>query len=81
MCFGGGNKGPSQAEIIAQQEAAAKAERERLMTEQAEKEADAQSKSQSKIAEMESKRKAFASGALESKEEEDAARRKFLKGV
>ena len=51
------------------------------MTEQAVQEADAQAKAQGAVAKAESKRRAFASGAMETDEEEDNARRKFLKGV
>lgn len=71
----------NQNEIIAAQESAAKKEKERLMTEQAIQEADAQSKAQGAAAKVEAKRRAFASGAMEADEEEENARRKFLKGV
>lgn len=79
--FGGGAKKVDQNEIIRAQEAAAQKEKERLMTEQASQEADAQAKAQGAVAKAEAKRKAFASGAMETDEEEDNARRKFLKGV
>lgn len=71
----------NQNEIIRAQEAAAQKEKERLTTEQAVREADAQAKAQGAVAKAETKRRAFASGAMELDEEEENARRKFLKGV
>lgn len=80
--FGGGSKGPSQSEIIAAQEAAAKKERERLATEAAEKDAETQAKLQAEMKRKQSKRLAFASGeGIETQEDEESSRKKFLKAV
>lgn len=72
--FGRAKSGPSQAEIIAQQEAAATAERERIEAETAEKELSAFTESQSR-------RQAFTANVAEDEALEDEARRKFLKKV
>jgi hypothetical protein len=78
--FGGRSKGPSAAEIQAQADAAAKKERDRLTAEQQVKDQAAQAKNLSDLQQQEAKRAAF-SGFLSATEEEDAGRKKFLKGV
>ena len=72
--------GPSAAEIQAQADAAAAAERKRLADEQAAKDAAAKDKNLAELKNQEAKRAAFA-GVLSAAEEEDAGRKKFLKGV
>lgn len=74
------SNGPSQSEIIAKQEAAAKKERERIKMETAEKEAERDQKMQASIAERSNKRRQFATG-IAGAEDDDENRRKFLKGV
>lgn len=71
------SKGPSAGELQAQQEAAAKAEREKIAQEQAIAEANLTQKKQAAFSEQESKRRAFASQPID----DDEQRRKFMKGA
>ena len=75
--FGGGKK-TNQAEIIQAQEAAAKAERERLATETAQKEAQSQRQAQTDWAASQSKRQALVTSLVTDDEEN---RRKYLKAA
>jgi hypothetical protein len=72
--------GPSAAQIQAQADAAAAAERKRLEQEQATKDQAAKDKNLAELKNQEAKRAAFA-GVLSAAEDEDAGRKKFLKGV
>jgi len=76
MGFGGG--GPSQGEIVATQEAAAKKERERLRLETANKEADIAERQQGALAKSESRRQALVSSVMT---DDDEKRRKYLKAA
>lgn len=76
----GAPKGPSAAEIQARADQAAAAERKRLEEEQATKDRASQEKNLASLQDQESKRAAFA-GVLNAAGEEDAGRKKFLKGV
>ncbi len=78
--FSAPKSGPSAAEIQAQADSAAAAERKRLEQEQATKDQAAKDKNLASLKDQESKRAAFA-GVLSAAEEEDAGRKKFLKGV
>lgn len=71
--LGGGSKGPSAAELQAEQEAAARAERDRLAKETA----GAQAAQQKKMAESETGTRQLAAGILD----EETGKKKFLKGV
>lgn len=73
--------GPSAAEIQAQQEAAAKAERQRLEAEQAQKDQEAKEKALKDLQDQEAKRAAFVGQLQQGIGEDDAGRKKFLKGV
>lgn len=71
--IGGGSKGPSAAELQAEQEAAARAERDRLAKETA----GAQAAQQKKMAESETGTRQLAAGILD----EETGKKKFLKGI
>lgn len=73
--FGGAPKGPSAAELKAQQEAAARAERDKMAQEKAGQEA-ATLKQLAAAQEKQSGRK-LVSGVID----EDVGRKKFLKGL
>jgi hypothetical protein len=73
-------QGPSAAQIQAQADAAAAQERKRLEQEQAQKDQEAKDKGLASLKDQEAKRAAFA-GVLTAAQEEDAGRKKFLKGV
>lgn len=73
-------KGPSAADIQAKADQAAAEERKRLEQEQLKKDQDAKERNLAEIKNQESKRAAF-SGVLSATGEEDAGRKKFLKGV
>lgn len=75
--FGGGKK-TSKEDIVRAQEAAAKAEKERLATETAQKEAQSQKIAQENWATAQSKRQALVSSVVTDDEEQ---RRKYLKAV
>ena len=70
-------KGPSQAELLAQQEASAKAEKQRLSEERSEQEQQALSE----LKQKESKRAAFVGQLNQSIDEQNTGRKKFLRGV
>lgn len=70
-------KGPSRAELQAQQEAAAEKERQRLQQEKADKEQQALSE----LKKQESKRAAFVGQLNQSIDEENQGRKKFLRGI
>lgn len=69
--------GPSTAELLAQQEAAANAEKQRLEADRAEQEAKDQEDAQAALKNRESKRQAFATGIAA---EDDEDRKRYLGG-
>lgn len=73
------SKGPSADEIAKKQEASAKVEREKIATESAEKSAFDKKQLQDTMQDKQSQRRDFVAG--EGVEDDDTARRKFLKGV
>lgn len=72
--------GPSAAELQAQQEAAAKRERERLQAEQTAQEQQKKDETAKAMQDKESRRKAF-SASLAAEDEDESQRKKFLQGV
>lgn len=71
--FGGAPKGPSAAQLQAEQEAAARKERDKMAQEQAGREASAQKQ----MAQEQQAGRVFASGVLD----EETGRKRFLKGI
>lgn len=78
--FSAPKSGPSAAEIQRQADVAATKERKRLEQEQMIKDQAAKDKNLAALKDQEAKRAAFA-GVLSQAGEEDAGRKKFLKGV
>lgn len=74
-------KGPDPAAIQRQQEEAAAKERARLEADQAAKDKAAQDKALADLQTQESKRAAFAGTLQQAIGQDDAGRKKFLKGV
>lgn len=73
-------KVPSAAEIARREDAARQRERDRIAQEDAARKAEQQQKAEAALAELESRRQAFA-GQLTGLNEDEDERKKFLRGA